>query len=122
MDETFPNTCIHHLRPVIDDIEVTACGTCGIVDWFRDGEAIDPYDGLAEVFGMFDLVATLPGVAAPGPEVMLYSAPRRPARDLLKALPHKVWLLAAPGLAVSTDGRHLVISPFEPQHVRGSTG
>lgn len=114
--------CIHYLRPVIDDIEVTACAECRTVDWFRDGELIDPFDGLTEVFGMFDLVATLPGLAAPGDEVMLYTAPKKAARDLLKALPPKLWLLAAPGLAVSTDGRHLLMSPFESERAQGSTG
>lgn len=118
MDTTGPRspatTCVHTAQPVTADIDVAACARCGVVDWFRDGRHIDGFDGMAEVFGMFDLVATLPAVSAPGREVMLYKAPRGASRTLLAALPRRSWLEAAPGLAVSHDGRHLLVSPIAP--------
>ncbi|MEX1004051.1 MAG: hypothetical protein WEB55_06045 [Acidimicrobiia bacterium] len=106
--------CSHAIVPVTRDIGIDACGACGTIDWFRRGAPIPAFDGMAEVFGMFDLVATLPGVSSPGPEVMLYKAPRGASRSLLDALPRRTWLEAAPGIAVSHDGRHLLVSPVEP--------
>ncbi len=107
-------TCTHTLHQVTSDVEVAACASCRTVDWFRDGSAIAAFDGMAAVFGAFDLVATLPGVSAPGHEVLLYRVPRSSSRTLLRALPVRVWLEAAPGLAIAHDGRHLLVSPFEP--------
>ena len=106
--------CTHVITAVTRDIEIAACGACGTIDWFRRGAPIPSFDGMAEVFGMFDLVATLPGVSAPGPEVLLYKAPRGASRSLLDALPRRTWLEAAPGIAVSHDGRHLLVSPIDP--------
>ena len=108
------STCVHTVRPVGDGIEIAACAGCGTVDWFRRGHAIAAIEGMTEVFGMFDLVATLPGVSAPGPEVLLYKAPRGASRTLLAALPPRAWLEAAPGVAISHDGRHLLVSPSHP--------
>jgi hypothetical protein len=109
-------SCTHVLHHVTADVQLAACADCGTIDWFRHGVSIQAFDGMAEVFGMFDLVATLPAVSAPGPEVMLYKAPRGASRDLLKALPPRTWLEAAPGLAISHDGRHLLVSPIAPEY------
>jgi len=106
--------CTHVTRQVTREIEIAACASCGTIDWFRNGVSISPLDGMADVFGMFDLVATLPAVSAPGREVMLYKAPRGASRGLLDALPMRTWLEAAPGLAISHDGRHLLMSPTAP--------
>lgn len=103
----------HVMRPVTPDISIVACADCGTIEWFRGGSPIQAFDGMADVFGMFDLVATLPGVNAPGREVMLYKAPRGSSRTLLEALPRRIWLEAVPGVAVSHDGRHLLVSPIE---------
>lgn len=111
--------CIHTVQPVTREIEIVACARCGTIEWFRSGAAIEPFDGMADVFGEFDLVATLPGVSAPGREVLLYKAPRGVSRSLLAALPSRTWLEAAPGLAVSHDGRHLLVSPMGPAYVSG---
>lgn len=108
----FP-ACSHVRASVTREISIVACGVCATIDWFRDGHPIAAFDGMADVFGLFDLVATLPGVSAPGREVMLYKAPRGASRSLLEALPRRVWLEAAPGVAVSHDGRHLLVSPVE---------
>jgi len=106
--------CIHTLEPVTRAIDIVACARCGTIDWFRDGAPIEPFDGMADVFGSFDLVATLPAVSAPGRDVLLYRAPRGVSKSLLAALPPRAWLEAAPGLAVSHDGRHLLVSPTDP--------
>lgn len=110
--------CEHVARRVTRDISLAACGECGTVEWYRGARRIDAFDGMAEVFGMFDHVETLPGLAAPGREVMLYKAPRGASRDLLGALPLRTWVVAAPGIAISHDGRHLLVSPLEPVAVR----
>lgn len=110
--------CDHVVRRVTRDVSLAACGACGTVAWFRGSDRVDAFDGMAEVFGMFDHVATLPGVAAPGRDVMLYRAPRGASRDLLGALPLRAWVVAAPGIAVSHDGRHLLVSPLEPAEAR----
>jgi len=107
-------SCTHVMREVTREIEIAACASCATIDWFRNGVSISPMDGMADVFGMFDLVATLPAVSAPGREVMLYKAPRGASRGLLDALPARTWLEAAPGLAISHDGRHLLVSPTTP--------
>ena len=107
-------TCIHSLTSVTDDVEIVACARCRSIDWFRDGAPIAAFDGMADVFGAFDLVATLPAVSAPGREVLLYRAPRAASRSLLSALPIRTWLEAAPGVAISHDGRHLLVSPMDP--------
>jgi hypothetical protein len=109
-------SCTHVVHGVTADVQLAACATCRTIDWFRDGISIQPFDGMAEVFGMFDLVATLPAVSAPGPDVLLYKAPRGASRNLLKTLPPRTWLEAAPGLAISHDGRHLLVSPVTPDH------
>lgn len=106
-------TCTHRLVPVGRDIAIAACADCATIEWFRHGESIAAFDGMAAVFGMFDLVATLPAVSAPSREVLLYKAPRGSSRSLLDALPPKTWLEAAPGVAVSHDGRHLLVSPMD---------
>jgi hypothetical protein len=106
--------CIHTIVSVTREIEIAACADCGTIDWFRRGRAIDAFDGMAEVFGMFDLVATLPAIHAPGNQVMLYRAPRGVSRNLLSALPARTWLEATPGLAISHDGRHLLVAPTDP--------
>ena len=105
--------CTHVITPVTRDIGIAACAACGTIDWFRRGAPVPAFDGMAEVFGMFDLVATLPGVSSPGRDVMLYKAPRGASRSLLDALPRRTWLEAAPGISVSHDGRHLLVSPLE---------
>jgi hypothetical protein len=113
MDSTTKDTtCTHTLRPVTADIEVAACASCRSIDWFRQGTSIPAFDGMAAVFGAFDLVATLPGVSAPGPDVHLYKVPRSASRSLLGSLPVRTWLEAAPGLAIAHDGRHLLVSPM----------
>lgn len=104
----------HGIRAVTRDIAVAACADCGTIEWFRSGRRIDAFDGMADVFGAFDLVTTLPGVSAPGREVMLYKAPRSASRAFLDALPRRTWLEAAPGVAISHDGKHLLVSPIEP--------
>lgn len=106
-------TCIHTITAVTRDIEIVACTRCGSIDWYRNGSPIDSFDGMADVFGAFDLVATLPAVSAPGPDVLLYRAPRAASKSLLSALPIRTWLEATPGLAISHDGRHLLVSPVE---------
>jgi hypothetical protein len=110
-----PDSCVHVIHHVTREVAVAACASCRTIEWFRNGRSVEAFDGMADVFGMFDLVATLPGVSSPGPEVMLYKAPRGGSRSLLDALPLRVWLEAAPGLAVSHDGRHLLVSPIQTE-------
>jgi hypothetical protein len=104
-------SCDRVRRQITRRVQVAACGACGTVEWFRDGTPIPAFDGVAEVFGAFDLVGTLPAINAPGPEVLLYAAPNPACRRVLETLPPRVWLYTAPGLAMSHDRRHLLVSP-----------
>lgn len=92
-------------------IAVTACGSCGEVEWFSRQGPIDHAEALASLFGSFDLVGELDALGAPAPKVLAYapSAPRK--RKALEALPPNVWLRASPDLWLSHDGEVLLLAP-----------
>lgn len=102
--------CDRTRRRLTGDVSVTACGACGRVEWFRDGVPLPPFEGVAEAFGAFDLVGTLPAINAPGAEVLLYAAPDAAGVARLESLPPRCWLHVAPGLAMSHDRRHLLVA------------
>ncbi|HSJ28529.1 MAG TPA: hypothetical protein VLB67_09985 [Acidimicrobiia bacterium] len=112
-DSCLVGPCIGLRRPITRQIDVAACGACGAVKWSRQEVPMPAFEAVAEVFGAFDLVGTLPAINAPGVEVLLYSAPSVASRKMLEALPAFAWLYAAPGLAISHDRRHLLVSPAE---------
>ena len=113
-------TCTH--TPVtVAGLQVVGCGECGVVGWFRGVEWLDPAEGMAELFGQYDLVGRLDSLLAPAPEVLLYRPPDRKWRSHLDAFPKQVWLEAAPDLWLSHDGEHLLLAPANPLHLENLT-
>lgn len=105
--------CRHELRSV-GSISVMACATCRSVQFWDTDGLLDQAEGVARLFGSFSMRTTLRALGAPGPEAMVYDAPNRAGRHALEAFPVHVWLEAQPGLWMSTDGEHLVLSPADP--------
>lgn len=95
-------------------LEVTYCPECREVEWWEGESLLDPDEGMARLFGRFDLVGRLPALGAPGPEVLVYQPPARQARGRLAAFPRGVWLEAAPDLWLSHDGERLLLCPSRP--------
>lgn len=113
-------TCLH--EPVaVAGIEVISCGECGEVGWFRKGQWLDPAEGMAALFGQYDLVARLEALSAPAAEVLLYRPPGGTWRAHLDVFEKNVWLEAAPNLWLSHDGQHLLLAPTDPVHFENLT-
>lgn len=91
-----------------------ACAGCGLVEWFGSTRPIDPAEGMARLFGRFELIDKLPAVRAPGPDVLMYRPPNRGARTRLAAFPAHVWLRVDDQLWLSHDGRYLMLVPTTP--------
>lgn len=102
-------------------IEVVSCDVCRDVAWYRAGEWLDPAEGMAELFGQYDLIGRLDSLSAPAPEVLLYRPPNRRWRAHLDAFPQQVWLEAAPDLWLSRDEEHLLLAPANPIHLENLT-
>lgn len=84
--------------------------------WSRDGEDLDPAEGLAALFGGFELISQLPGLHSPGRTVLTYRAPNRRAARRLSNLPTGIWLRVDDTLWLSHDGTHLLLSPTTDLH------
>jgi hypothetical protein len=91
-------------------VAVAACAECGEVSWLSDTGPVDPAEGMAYLFGSYDLVAHLDALAAPAPTVLAYNAPNARKRKNLAALPRRVWLRVAPNLWLSHDGEILLLA------------
>ncbi len=104
--------CVHELRQVAG-IGVVACGECQTVDWWDTRGLVEPTAALQRLFGDLELEGTLPGLAAPAPEVLVYRADARKARRVLDVFPKRVWLRAHPGLWMSHDGERLLLAPVD---------
>ncbi|MDH3607052.1 MAG: hypothetical protein OER12_08645 [Acidimicrobiia bacterium] len=105
-------TCTH-IPIATAGIEVVSCGDCGEVGWFRRGEWLDPAEGMAVLFGQYDLVGRLEALSAPAPEVLLYRPPSGRWRAHLDVFPKHVWLEVSPDLFLSHDGEHLLLAPVD---------
>ena len=77
----------------------------GGVDWLSDQGSLDPAEGLAYLFGSYDLVGHLEALAAPAPSVLAYAPPSARKRRNLDCLPKHVWLEVGPDLWLSHDGQ-----------------
>ncbi|MDH3539778.1 MAG: hypothetical protein OEP52_07280 [Acidimicrobiia bacterium] len=113
-------TC-NHSSVVIAGIEIMSCDECGDVVWYLAGERLDPAEGMARLFGQYDLVGRLDSLSAPAPEVLLYRPPNGRWRTHLAAFPKHVWLEAAPDLWLSHDEEHLLLAPANPIHLENLT-
>jgi len=112
IDETGNTTtsdeCRHALQTV-GRIGVIACGQCGLLEFFGARGPLDPAEGIAGLFGNFDLVGPLPAVGAPARRVLVYR-PARGRKAALAVLPEGVWMRAATDLWLASDGRVLMLA------------
>ncbi len=106
------DTCTH-IPVAAGGIEVISCADCGEVSWFRKGQWLDPAEGMAALFGEYDLIGRLEALSAPAPEVLLYHPPSGRWRANLDVFPKHVWLEAGPDLFLSHDGEHLLLAPID---------
>lgn len=83
-----------------------ACPACTHVLFFAAGEPLEPYAGVAALFGDFVLVDTLSGAGIG--QVSVFRPGRPAAARHLTPLPPGRWWRANPGLLLATDGTHLL--------------
>jgi hypothetical protein len=115
-----PSTRCDHDVFAWQDLELSACPQDGSVVWHHDGEVIDGTEGMALLFGSFDLTGCLPGVGAPGDAVLVYE-PSRGDSNRLQIFPAGRWIEAVPGLWFTHDNEHLLLSPTDPLVVENLT-
>ncbi|MBT8216854.1 MAG: hypothetical protein HKN74_13965 [Acidimicrobiia bacterium] len=114
-------TACRHVPVAVAGLEVVSCETCGEVSWYRKGQWLDPAEGMAELFGQYDLVGRLEALSAPAPEVLLYRPPSGRWRSHLDAFPKRIWLEVSPELWLSHDDEHLLLAPANPLHMENLT-
>lgn len=106
--DSTPETCTHEIRSR-GRTGVLACGNCGLLEFFSAGRTLDPDEGMAALFGDYDLVSTLPAVGAPGRKVLAYR-PNRGGRRSLDLLPVATWMRAGARLWIASDGDFLLLA------------
>ncbi len=104
------NGCQGHSPIAVGDLLVTACESCRRVEWGDRSGDIDPSEGMAALFGNFELVGTLDAVGSPAPEVLVYVAPSVRKRRNLAPFPKGSWVKAAPDLWLTHDGENLLLA------------
>src|SRR3972149_3397193 len=87
--ETRRSARCEHQPTWVGRVAVAACADCGQVDWFSDAGPLDPAEGMAYLFGTYDLVDHLDALAAPAPSVLVYAPPSARKRANLDALPNQ---------------------------------
>lgn len=109
MKQNDPVWCEH--KPTwLGRVAVSACEDCGQVEWFSDAGPIDHAEGMAYLFGSYDLVAHLDALGAPSPTVLVYAPPSLRKKKSLSVMPKNVWLRVGPDLWMSHDGETLLLS------------
>ncbi len=104
------NGCQGHKPTAVGDMLVSACESCRRVEWSDRSGDIDPSEGMAALFGNFELVGTLDAVGSPAPEVLVYAAPSVRKRRNLAPFPKNSWVKAAPDLWLTHDGENLLLA------------
>lgn len=100
-----------HRRVEVGPLEADICDQTSIITWYDGDDLVDATVAMARVFGAFDLVETLPAIGAPGPLTSVYEASTRRERSWLLSLPRHRFLEAMPGVWISRDDSHLLITP-----------
>ncbi|MFP3915288.1 MAG: hypothetical protein ACLFWM_10460 [Actinomycetota bacterium] len=103
-----PYECRHEPRP-FGRISVIACGSCGVIQFLGPAGAIDPAEGMAALFGDYDLIGPMPAIGAPAPVVLAYR-PNRVKRGALGLLPPGCWLRVESELWVASGGGVLLLA------------
>ncbi|MDX1467917.1 MAG: hypothetical protein R3258_01105 [Acidimicrobiia bacterium] len=109
MDSIRDKQCDH--TPVwVGRIAVSACGDCGVAEWFGDTGPLDHSEAMAALFGSYDLIGPLDALGAPAQFVLAYAPPSKGKRKRLDALPRRAWLRAGPRLWMCHDGSVLLLA------------
>lgn len=102
--------CDH--RPVrVGRIDIAACPSCAVVEWSSISGPVDPAEGMAALFGNYEMIGQLDALGAPAHRVIAYRPPSSRRRAHLDAFPKNVWLHAGPDLWLSHDGATLLLAP-----------
>ncbi len=104
------NGCGKHQFAVIGDVRVAACPSCQRVEWGDVTGEIDASEGMAALFGSFELIGPLDALGSPAPEVLIYRTASAKKRKSLLAFPAYIWVKAAPDLWLTHDGEHLLLA------------
>lgn len=88
---------------------VVACAACGLLQFFGSRGLLDPAEGMAALFGNYDLISPMPAVGAPAPRVLAYR-PNRSDKGALGLLPLGCWLAVGEDLWVASDGQALLLA------------
>ena len=107
------HTC--HASPTpVGPVNLTTCPSCHAYSWTtKHGLELDPAQGMAAAYGVFDLVAALESISAPGGTALVYRVPRR-LRSRLNVLTIGVWTEINPDLFATHDGTNLLLAPADP--------
>ncbi len=105
--------CDHRTRPV-GNVAVVACVACGQVEWFLDGRPADPAEGMAALFGDFDLAGRVPALAGPAPSALVYTPGGRSPRRWADAFAPGRWWRVADDLWLCHDGSVVLLCPTDP--------
>lgn len=114
-------TCRHQIQTV-EDLAVVVCTTCQTTEWWDSTRLLDATEGVARLFGEFELTGTLEGVGSPSPLVLTYRAPNAAARRSLRVFPINQWIRVHDGLWLSHDGSTLLLAPTDRSIVRSFAG
>ena len=103
-----PGDCRHEAR-YWGHTGVLACGSCGVLQFFGKTGLLDPAEGVAALFGSYDLIGPLPAVGAPAPDVLAYRPPLT-KRGALALLPVREWLRVSEELWIASGGDVLLLA------------
>lgn len=105
-----PDECRHEPRHW-GRTSLVACAACGLVQFFGLDGPLDPAEGMAALYGSYDLIGPLPAVGAPAPCVLAYR-PSRGKKGALELLPACSWLRVTSELWVAAgEGVLLLATP-----------
>jgi len=88
---------------------VVACAACGLLEFFGAAGPLDPAEGVAALFGNYDLIGKVPAVGAPAAQVLAYR-PARGRKATLSLLPVGCWMRVSDELWLASDGSVLLLA------------
>lgn len=100
--------CRHEVR-YHGRVGVVACADCGCLEFNGARGPLDPAEGVAALFGNFDLVGKVPAIAAPADHVLAYRPPLG-KRAALDVLPAGCWLRVHDELWLASDRQVLLLA------------
>lgn len=102
--------CGEHDVVAVADLMVSACPICRRVEWSDTFGPVDPSEGLAALFGAYELIGSFDALGSPAPEVLVYHSPSIRKRKNLAPFPAHAWVKAAPDLWLTHDGENLLLA------------